>query len=137
MKRVASIVLLFAALATTSWARTPAATNAELYFISPPDGAILTSPVVVRFGLKGMGVAPAGVAFDNTGHHHLLVNARLAAFDQPIPKDDRHVHFGGGQTETALTLPPGRHTLQLVLGDHLHVAHEPPVVSKTITITVK
>jgi hypothetical protein len=138
MKRIALGLLCCAALASLAvWARTAAPKDAELYFISPSDGAIVTSPVIVRFGLKGMGVAPAGVAFDNTGHHHLLIDTRLAALDQPISKDDRHVHFGGGQTETALKLLPGRHTLQLVLGDHLHVVHEPPLVSKTITITVR
>jgi hypothetical protein len=73
-----------------------------------------------------------------TGHHHLLVNLdQLPALDQPIPADDRHIHFGGGQTQTSLELPPGEHTLQLLVGDHLHVPHEPPITSEKITITVK
>lgn len=109
----------------------------RLYFITPEDGAVLESPVKVKFGLRGMGVAPAGVDVDNTGHHHLLVDTDLPSLDKPIPSDENHIHFGGGQTETALELEPGRHTLQLLLGDHTHVPHDPPIASKKITITVK
>ena len=98
----------------------------------------MTSPVTVRFGLKGMGIAPAGVAFDNTGHHHLLVDVDPPAdLGQPLPNDAHSLHFGKGQTETELKLTPGKHTLQLVLGDQLHIPHDPPVMSKKITITVK
>jgi hypothetical protein len=110
--------------------------GAELYFIAPADGATVTSPVTVRFGLRGMGVAPAGIAMDGTGHHHLLIDAELPAPDQPIPADANHLHFGKGQTETVLTLAPGKHRLRLLLGDHLHRPHDPPVVSEVITITV-
>ncbi len=93
--------------------------------------------VVVRFGLSGMGIAPAGIKFDNSGHHHLLVDAELPPMDQPLVKDDHHLHFGGGQTETTLKLAPGKHTLQLLLGDYLHQPHEPAVISERITITVE
>jgi hypothetical protein len=93
--------------------------------------------VTVRFGLRGMGVAPAGVAMENTGHHHLLIDAAPPSFDQPVPADANHVHFGKGQTEASVTLAPGRHTLQLLLADHLHIPHDPPVMSKPITITVE
>ncbi len=96
----------------------------------------MTSPVTVRFGLRGMGIAPAGVAMENTGHHHLLIDTSLPAFNIPVPADANHVHFGKGQTEAQVTLAPGKHTLQLLLADHLHVPHDPPVVSKEITISV-
>ena len=92
---------------------------------------------MVRFGLKGMGVAPAGVEKENTGHHHLLINQKLEDGMNAIPADDKHRHFGGGQTEAAVTLPPGKYTLQLILGDHQHIPHNPPVQSEVITITVK
>jgi hypothetical protein len=116
--------------------RTPRPEDAQVYFISPADGAKLKSPVVVRFGLSHMGVAPAGVAQPNTGHHHLIIDAPLPPAGLPIPKDDHHLHFGGGQTEVSLALPPGKHTLQLLLGDQNHVPHDPPVVSQRITIEV-
>ena len=111
--------------------------GATLYFITPSDGATLSSPVNVRFGLIGMGVAPAGVEKAGTGHHHLVVDADLPPSDLPIPKDDHYRHFGGGQTEVELVLEPGQHTLQLLLGDSNHVPHAPPVVSERITITVE
>ncbi len=117
--------------------RTPAPEGVRLYFISPKDDAKLASPVAVRFGLSGMGVAPAGVAYPNTGHHHLLVDAEVPPVDRPVPADEHHIHFGAGQTEVRLELAPGRHTLQLLLGDHNHVPHDPPVVSERISITVK
>jgi hypothetical protein len=117
--------------------RSPAPKDAELYFISPQDGATVKSPVTVRFGLRGMGVAPAGVAIENTGHHHLLIDAELPPRNLPVPADANHVHFGKGQTEASVTLAPGRHRLQLLLGDHLHIPHDPPVASKPITITVE
>jgi hypothetical protein len=91
----------------------------------------------VRFGLVGMGVAPAGTVLEATGHHHLIIDAPLPPMDQPLPKDDTHLHFGKGQTETVIKLAPGKHTLQLVLGDANHIPHQPPVVSEKITITVK
>ena len=114
------------------------AAEKALYFITPTDGATVSSPVTVRFGLKGMGVAPAGVNKPNTGHHHLLIDLdKLPPLDQPVPKDEHHRHFGGGQTETTIELAPGKHTLQLLLGDQNHVPHDPPLVSEKITITVK
>ncbi len=139
-----SAAVLAAALWLPAWAptaqamdRTPAPEGARAYIVSPSDGATVASPVHVVFGLEGMGVAPAGVDKPMTGHHHILIDADLETPDRPIPADDRHVHFGGGQTETTLDLAPGTHTLQLVLGDHNHVPHDPPVVSRKITITVR
>jgi hypothetical protein len=117
--------------------RSPAPADVELYIIAPADGATVSSPVTVRFGLRGMGVAPAGIAMEHTGHHHLLIDAGPPAFDRPIPADAHHVHFGKGQTEATVELAPGRHRLQLLLADHLHVPHDPPVMSKPITITVE
>lgn len=117
--------------------RTPAPEDAEIYFITPENGAEVTGPVTVRFGLSGMGVAPAGVDAPQTGHHHLLVDTDLPPLDRPIPSDAHHVHFGGGQTQTRLELEPGGHTLQLVLADANHVPHDPPVVSERIRITVR
>ena len=125
------------AFAAAALERTPAPPGVKLYLISPADGATVTSPVTVRFGLSGMGVAPAGVAFEATGHHHLIVDAPLPAADQPIPQGAQHLHFGKGQTETTLPLAPGTHTLQLLLGDLNHVPHDPPVASERITITVR
>jgi hypothetical protein len=118
--------------------RTAAPENALTYFVSPGNGATVTSPFTVRFGLRGMGVAPAGVTTANTGHHHLLIDVETLPPDNlPIPNDANHRHFGLGQTETEITLPPGQHTLQLVLGDALHIPHQPPVRSEKITITVQ
>ncbi|MGI9490814.1 MAG: DUF4399 domain-containing protein [Geminicoccaceae bacterium] len=117
--------------------RTPAPDGAELYFVSPTSGDTISNPVTVVFGLKGMGVAPAGTEKEATGHHHLLVNTDVPALDEPIPADDNHVHFGGGQTQTEIELPPGEHTLQLLLGDLNHIPHDPPVMSEVITVTVE
>jgi len=117
--------------------RTPAPEGAEVYFLSPENGAEVKSPFTVRFGLRGMGIAPAGVQFDKTGHHHLLIDVdELPPLTLPLPTTDQVRHFGLGQTETELELPPGQHTLQLVLGDHLHIPHDPPVISEKITVTV-
>lgn len=119
-------------------APTPAPTGASLYFISPQDGDTLRGEVLVRFGLRGMGVAPAGINLEGTGHHHLLINLDgPPPLDQPIPADEQHVHFGKGQTETTISLPPGTHSLQLILGDYLHRPHQPPVLSEKIRITVE
>lgn len=108
------------------------------YIVSPADGAVVSSPMTVVFGLSNpYGVAPAGVAMENTGHHHLLVDTGLPDLDVPIPKDEHHLHFGGGQTETTIELAPGRHTLQLLLGDAAHIPHKPPILSAPITITVE
>jgi hypothetical protein len=111
--------------------------RSEVYFIAPQDKATVTSPVTVKFGLKGMGIAPAGIAFTGTGHHHLIIDAPLPPLNAAIPADAQHVHFGMGQTQATIELPPGTHTLQLLLGDHLHRPHNPPVASKQITITVQ
>jgi hypothetical protein len=118
--------------------RTPSPAGAEVYIISPKDGATVNNPVHVQFGLKGMGIAPAGIKYDNTGHHHLLIDTDPPA-DQsaPLPATDKIVHFGKGQTETTVTLSPGKHTLQLLLADSNHIPHSPPLLSKKITITVK
>jgi len=118
--------------------RTPSAPAAEVYIISPKDGAVVHNPVLVQFGLKGMGIAPAGIKYDNSGHHHLLIDTDPPA-DQsaPLPATEKMVHFGKGQTETTLTLSPGKHTLQLLLADLNHIPHSPPLLSKKITITVK
>jgi Domain of unknown function (DUF4399) len=119
--------------------RAAAPAGAEVYIISPANGATVTSPVTVRFGLKGMGIAPAGVKFDNTGHHHLLVDTDLSAIklDAPLPATEKILHFGKGQTETVVTLAPGKHTLELLFADYLHVPFDPALHSKKITITVK
>lgn len=137
--RLLLVFALFVPLAASaqSLPRTPSPAGAEVYIIAPADGAVVGSEVTVRFGLKGMGVAPAGTAAANSGHHHLLIDAPMPALDQPIPADAQHVHFGKGQTETTVTLTPGKHTLQLLLGDQNHIPHEPPVVSQVVTVTVK
>ncbi|HMM66126.1 MAG TPA: DUF4399 domain-containing protein [Dokdonella sp.] len=118
--------------------RTAAPQGVELYFITPRDGDTVGQDVVVRFGLRGMGVSPAGLMKEKTGHHHLLIDVDgLPDPSMPIPADARHVHFGGGQTETTIKLAPGKHTLQLDLGDALHMQFDPPIVSEKITVTVK
>lgn len=117
--------------------RTRSPKGAQVYFISPQDGQTVTSPVTVRFGLKNMGVAPAGIDIPKTGHHHLIIDSPLPNTKKSVPKDDKHIHYGGGQTEAEITLPKGKHTLQLLLGDHTHTPHLPVVKSKKITITVK
>jgi hypothetical protein len=119
--------------------RSAAPAGAEVYIISPANGATVTGPVTVRFGLKGMGIAPAGVKFDNTGHHHLLVDTDLSQIklDAPLPATEKILHFGKGQTETVVTLAPGKHTLELLFADYLHVPFDPALHSKKITITVK
>ena len=121
----------------TQMPRSPAPADARVYIQSPAQGATVSSPVTVRFGLAGMGVAPASVETASTGHHHLLIDVEAEpATDQPLPTTDQIRHFGGGQTEVELELPPGVHTLQMVLGDYLHIPHEPPLISDKITITV-
>lgn len=116
----------------------PAPKNAYLYIGWPNDGEVIRAESFrVWFGLRKMGVAPAGVEKPMTGHHHLIVDTALPPMDEEIPAGRNYVHFGKGQTETRLSLPPGKHTLQLLMGDHNHVPHNPPVMSKKITITVK
>jgi hypothetical protein len=114
--------------------RTPAPEGAEVYFIEPTDGATVPTTFTVKFGLRNMGVAPAGTDKAATGHHHLLIDQELPALDQPMGGDI--MHFGGGQTETEVTLEPGEHDLRLIVGDKNHVPHDPPVYSEQITVTV-
>ena len=116
----------------------PSPKDAKVYIVSPEDGAVVTSPVTVVFGLKGMGIAPAGVDRPNTGHHHLLINApEIPPAGLPIPANEHYKHFGLGQTETEMELNPGKYTLRLLIGDNNHVPHDPPVLSQPVTITVK
>jgi len=117
-------------------ALTPAPNDAAVYFVYPRDGDAIFPNTTVRFGLRNMGVAPAGVAKPNTGHHHLIIDAPTPPLDQAIPADLNHIHLGGGQTERKITLPMGEHTLQLILADENHVPHDPPVVSERITVLV-
>ncbi|HTB29233.1 MAG TPA: DUF4399 domain-containing protein [Steroidobacteraceae bacterium] len=130
---------VLAAAAAFAQDRQPAPAGAEVYFIAPRNGAVVHGPVTVKFGLKGMGVAPAGVKFDNTGHHHLLVDTDLSdlKLDAPLPATDKVLHFGKGQTETMVTLAPGKHTLELLFADYQHVPFDPTLHSQKITITVK
>ncbi len=115
----------------------PSVEGASVYFISPEDGETVASPVTVVMGLAGMGIAPAGVEANNTGHHHLIVDAPLPDLSRSVPNDDNHRHFGGGQTQTRIELAPGVHSLQLLLADFVHIPHVPPLFSEVITITVK
>jgi hypothetical protein len=133
---VASGVAIEAAVAQ-EMPHTPSPPGARLYVISPAAGATVSSPVTVRFGLSGMGVAPAGVAKPNTGHHHIIIDSPTPDLGLPVPKDAKRIHFGGGQTEATIELTPGSHTLQLVLGDANHIPHDPPLTSEIIEITVE
>jgi hypothetical protein len=132
---VAFLLLSHTALGTG----TPAPANAYLYIGWPNNGEVIAAgkPFRVWFGLRDMGVAPSKVKFPNTGHHHLLIDTELTPPGQEIPSDRNHLHFGAGETETMLELPPGKHTLQLLMGDENHIPHDPPVYSKKITVTVK
>jgi hypothetical protein len=117
-----------------------AAEGAAVYVIHPIDGQVLNAkkPIQVSFGLRGMGVAPAGVVVEKTGHHHLLIDQReLPDLTMPLPASAQLIHFGGGQTQTEIRLSPGSHTLQLVLGNQYHIPHNPPLISKKITIIVE
>ena len=127
-----------AAWATQAIPLTPAPKNAEEYIIWPGDGAVIEGGKMwVRMGLKGMGVCPKGVDRPNCGHHHLLIDTDLPPLDKEIPNDRNHLHFGAGETDARVELPPGKHTLQLLLGDSKHVPFDPPIYSKKITITVR
>ncbi|MGB0514612.1 MAG: DUF4399 domain-containing protein [Wenzhouxiangellaceae bacterium] len=137
---IAMLTLLTLSAPAQELERTPAPDGANVYIISPAHGEVVSNPVTVRFGLSEMGVAPAGIKADAAGHHHLLINVAddaMPPFNRPLPATDRIRHFGGGQTEVVLELPPGPHTLQLLLGDHLHIPHDPPVISKPISIIVR
>ncbi|MEL6920803.1 MAG: DUF4399 domain-containing protein [Pseudomonadota bacterium] len=142
---IAALALSFATLGCAFAGETASTPGAKVYFINLKDGDTVKGPVKVLFGLSGMGVAPAGVEKEGTGHHHLFVNRApflkgedgAEEADLNIPADENHKHYGGGQTETTLELTPGKHTLQMVLGDQNHIPHNPPVVSEVITITVE
>jgi predicted small lipoprotein YifL len=117
--------------------RTPSVEGARVFFITPADGATVSNPVTVEFGIEGMEVVKAGDNQPHSGHHHLLIDTGLPDLGLPIPADSQHVHFGDGSTSTEITLPPGEHTLQMLLGDHLHIPHNPPLSSAVITVTVE
>ena len=134
LKLLAAAALCTAA--SIAAAQTASAPGARVYFINVKEGQHVKSPVMIQFGLSGMGVAPAGSTNPNTGHHHLIIDAPTPPAGMPIPMDEKHRHFGGGQTEMSVPLMPGNHTLQLVLADGGHVPHNPPVVSDRITVTV-
>ena len=139
---VAITTILASAPLAPVWAdghRTAAPDGAQVYIVSPADGSTVSGPVTVVFGLAGMGVAPAGVEKENTGHHHLLIGVDPSTVDMEnaLPADDQHVHFGGGQTQATVELAPGEHTLVLLLGDQNHIPHDPPIVSDPVTITVE
>lgn len=142
MRRFAIIIMALTMLAAPAAfaGETPSAPGAAVYFITPSNGAMMTNPVTIKFGLKGMGIAPAGVEQAKTGHHHLLIDTDMPKgedLDYALPADENVRHFGGGQTETTLDLPKGTHTLQLLLGDANHIPHNPPILSEKITVTVK
>lgn len=140
MKPVIAALLIALSLAGCGPAaekRTPSPAGAKVFFIEPMNGAAVSSPVTVTFGIEGMEIVPAGTERPDSGHHHVLVDTKLADIASPIPADDNHIHLGKGQSEATLELEPGQHTLQLVLGDANHIPHAPPVQSEVITITVK
>jgi len=117
--------------------RTASNEGASVFFITPADGATVTNPISVEFGIAGMDVVKAGNNQPNSGHHHLLIDTELPDFGLPIPADKHHIHFGDGSVSTQITLPPGEHKLQMILGDHLHIPHNPPLISAQITIMVE
>lgn len=119
------------------YVKVAAAPGSSLYFANLKNGETVSSPVVIQFGLRGMGVAPAGIEKAGTGHHHLLVDVAELDVNAPIPTSDQHRHFGLGQTEVSLEMKPGQHTLQLLMGDQNHIPHHPVVISERITVTVK
>ena len=139
--KIKNMLMVLAAIFFTSFLHAggpPIEEGPRAYIISPENGATLSNPVTVRFGLSGVGVAPAGVERENTGHHHLLIDVEeLPDFNKPIPSDEHHHHFGGGQTEVTLDLAPGTHHLQLLLGDHHHIPHNPAILSESVVITVE
>jgi len=111
--------------------------DAKVYIVWPKDGEVIHGGKLwLRMGIRNAGIAPAGVEAPNTGHHHVLIDAELPPFDEEIPADRNHLHFGGGQTEARIELPPGQHTIQIILGDAQHIPHNPPLYSEKITITV-
>lgn len=133
----ALVALAFPIVALADSERTPSPPDARVYIIEPSDGATVSSPVTVKFGVEGMDVAPAGSDKPNTGHHHLIIDAEVTDFNSAITKDDHHIHYGKGQTEASVALTPGKHTLQLLLGDKNHIPHAPAVKSDVVNITVE
>lgn len=121
----------------TGLPRTPAPDGARVWFVAPADGDTVTNPVVIEFGSEGVDIVAAGVDEPASGHHHLIIDAGLPDLNLPIPANEQYIHFGDGSSRTERSLPPGTHTLQLLLGDHLHVPHDPPIHSDIITITVE
>ena len=133
---VAVVLTMLPVAASSQGTRAPA--DAFLYIIWPPDGATVKGAFWCRFGLRNMGVTQAGSNAANSGHHHLLIDGNDPLdSNEPIPQDKNHLHLGAGQTEARIELQPGKHTLQLVLGDAKHYLFNPPVISKKIAITVK
>jgi hypothetical protein len=137
VKNFAMTIAILLLTVTNAAAGSPSVDGAYVYIVSPAHGEVVTSPFKVVFGLSGMGVAPSGVDKAKTGHHHLLIDVGLPDLDRPIPADDNHRHFGGGQTEAVIELAPGEHSLQLLLADFSHSPHSPPLSSQQITIRVK
>lgn len=136
MSEIITVTVVDSGQVAAAAPRRPSSSGAKVYIENVADGARIPSQTIVRFGLTNMDIAPAGTAKANTGHHHLLIDAPVPPLDQPIPNDFNHLHFGGGQTEARLTLSPGRHTLQLLLGDENHMPHDPPVLSQLIKVFV-
>jgi hypothetical protein len=137
---VALTAILFSTAACAQddpWPRMESPPGAVAYIITPANGEVVSSPITVKFGLQGMGVAPSGVDYPDTGHHHLAINRDVTKFDEPLATESDLIHFGGGQTEASIELEPGEYTLQMFLGDQDHVPHDPPVVSAKVTITVQ
>ena len=142
MRRAIILAVLVTAailpITPSALARSPAPENAQVYFIWPSDGTVIHGGKFwLRMGLRNMGVAPKGTELANTGHHHVLIDTELPPMDEAIPSDRNHLHFGAGETEARIELPPGKHTLQLLLGDKEHIPHEPPIHSKKITVIVR
>ena len=138
MKKINFLLFIILLINTPSYSGNHFDHEKELFFISPKNGDKVISPVTVKFGVKGMEIVPAGVNKPRSGHHHLLINInKLPDMRMPIPSNSNHLHFGKGQTETVLELPKGKHTLQLLLGNHLHVPHEIPMLSEKIEIIVR
>jgi hypothetical protein len=139
--KLTAFALAAAMLAAPAFAdghRTPSPEGAMVYIIAPADGATVSNPVTIQFGARGIGVAPAGIEKAGTGHHHMLINVEPDAemLNNALPADEQHIHFGGGQTEVTLDLPAGTHSIRLLMADHNHVPHDPPLVSEPVTITV-
>ena len=136
---MATLIAFISAIAFANEVISESPEGAKVYFITPQNGQNVSQAFKVKFGLNGMGVAPAGINVKNTGHHHILINTDISEIDftKPLPSTEKIKHFGSGQTETELTLPKGKHTLQLLLGNYVHIPHDKPVMSEKIMIVVK